>query len=365
MMKETALTPLHQALGARLVDFAGWSMPVQYRSVIEEAKLVRSAGGLFDLGHMGRVRIAGADAVDFLQRLQTNDAAKLGPGRIRYSMILNQQGLIQDDILIYRHPSADEFFLVLNASNTERDLAIMAETAKEFSSVEIDDQTDDLAMIAIQGPISQQVTSQVTGIDLASMKYYTWQEGLICGQTGMMSRTGYTGEDGFEFYVPQNLAEELWSKLCEAGAEQGLLACGLGARDILRLEAGMPLYGHEIDESKTPYDAGLEFAVKLTHDFTGRKALEAQIAEGGDKRKLVGLTSTSRRVPRQGYALHAGGKEIGKVCSGGASPTLGANIATGYLPAEYSEPGTEITFATRSGHEPATVVALPFYKRTR
>lgn len=365
MMKETALKSVHKALGARMVDFAGWSMPVQYRSVIEEARLVRRAGGLFDLSHMGRVRIAGADGLDFLQRLQTNDAAKMAPGRIRYAMILDQQGRIQDDILIYRYPQTDGFFLVINAGNTQRDLDIMAETRKGFGSVEIIDQTDELAMIAIQGPISAQVTSKITEIDLASMKYYTWQEGKICGQKGMVSRTGYTGEDGFEFYVPQGLAEELWSRLLEAGADDGLQACGLAARDILRLEAGMPLYGHEIDETTTPYDAGLDFAVKLTHDFTGREALQAQLAAGGSGRKLVGLTSTSRRVPRQGYALHADGKEIGKVCSGGASPTLGLNIATGYLRSEYAEPGTEISFATRSGHEPATVVNLPFYKRTR
>jgi len=186
MMKETVLKSVHQALGARMVDFAGWSMPIQYRSVIEEAKLVRRAGGLFDLGHMGRVRIAGADGLDFLQRLQTNDAAKMAPGRIRYAMILDQQGLTQDDILIYRYPQADGFFLVINAGNTRRDLDIMAETRKGFGSVEIIDQTDELAMIAIQGPISAQVTSKITDIDLASMKYYTWQEGKICGQKGMM-----------------------------------------------------------------------------------------------------------------------------------------------------------------------------------
>lgn len=340
-------------------------MPVQYRSIIDEAKLVRAGAGLFDLGHMGRVRIAGMDAEGFLQKLQTNDAAKIAPGRIRYAMILNEQGYTQDDILVYREPSGDGFFLVINAGNCERDLAIMHETAKAFSAVEIVDQTEDLGMIAIQGPLSQQIASKVTDIDLEALKYYAWARGRICGHEGAMSRTGYTGEDGFEFYLPQAASVELWKKLLEVGEPDGLLACGLAARDILRLEAGMPLYGHEIDETTTPYDAGLDFAVKLTHDFTGRAALEAQRAAGENPRKLVGMSSDGRRVPRQGYSLQVGDKEIGKVCSGGASPTLGSNIATGYLPLEYAEPGTEISFATRSGQVPATVVPLPFYKRER
>ncbi|MHC5062698.1 MAG: glycine cleavage system aminomethyltransferase GcvT [Planctomycetota bacterium] len=364
-MKQTVLHSAHESLGARMVDFAGWSMPVQYRSIIDEAKLVRERAGLFDLGHMGRVRICGPDAVAFLQKLQTNDAAKIAPGRIRYAMILNEQGFTQDDILVYREPANDGFFLVINAGNCERDLAIMHETAKAFSQVEVIDQTDELGMIAIQGPLSQQITSELTDIDLDELKYYAWARGRICGHAGAMSRTGYTGEDGFEFYMSQEATLATWEKLLEIGAADGLMACGLGARDILRLEAGMPLYGHEIDESTTPFDAGLDFAVKLTHDFTGRAALEAQRERGETPRKLVGITSSERRVPRQGYSLHAGDQEIGKVCSGGASPTLGLNIATGYLPLEFAEPGTEISFATRSGKVPATVVPLPFYKRER
>ncbi len=364
-MKQTVLHSVHESLGARMVDFAGWSMPVQYRSIIDEAKLVRERAGLFDLGHMGRVRICGPDAEAFLQKLQTNDASKIAPGRIRYAMILNADGLTQDDILVYREPADDGFFLVINAGNSDRDLGIMRETAKGFANVEVIDQTEELGMIAIQGPLSQKITSELTDINLGELKYYAWARGNICGFEGAMSRTGYTGEDGFEFYLSQEATLATWQKLLELGAGDGLLPCGLGARDILRLEAGMPLYGHEIDESTTPYDAGLDFAVKLTHDFTGRAALEAQRAAGETRRKLVGITSSERRVPRQGYSLHVGDKEIGKVCSGGASPTLGLNIATGYLPLEFAEPGTEITFATRSGQVPATVVPLPFYKRER
>lgn len=364
-MKETALKSKHVGLGARLIEFAGWEMPVQYSSILEEAAHVRKHAGLFDLCHMGRVRVRGSDAEAFLQRLQTNDAAKTPAGAIRYAMILDDDGLTQDDILIYRHSSRDEFFLVINAGNTERDLAIMGRTAEGFSDVDVIDQTDELGMFAIQGPASQEIVQRITDIDLSAVKYYHWTEGDVTGVPVEISRTGYTGEDGFEVYVAHAKTGELWDAFMAADPEHQLRATGLAARDTLRLEAGMPLYGHEIDETTTPLEAGLTFGVKFTHDFTGRAALEKIQAAGGPDRKLVGLTTESRRVPRQGYPVMAEDREVGVILSGAASPTLDTNIATTYLPLDLAEPGTEVEFAIRDERERATVVSLPFYKRQR
>lgn len=364
-MRETALRAVHESLGARLVPFAGWSMPVQYETVLGEVEMVRNRAGLFDLGHMGRVTVTGPDAEAFLQRVQTNDIAAIPAGGIRYAMILDPDGRTQDDVLVYREPDDSGFFLVVNASNTERDLGIMRETAKAFSSVEITDRTDELGMFAIQGPESQAITQELTDLDLSSLKYYGWARGKVAGVEVGLSRTGYTGEDGFEVYVPNASTADLWSAFLRAGEGRGLKPVGLAARDILRLEAGMALYGHELDETTNPLEAGLTFAVKYTHDFTGREALEKIKASGGPTRKLIGLTTGSRRVPRQGYELFDGDRSIGSVCSGASSPTLGTNIATAYVAADAAEPGREVEFAVRDRREPAALVALPFYKRPR
>ncbi|MCC6785669.1 MAG: glycine cleavage system aminomethyltransferase GcvT [Planctomycetes bacterium] len=364
-MKKTPLEAVHLALGARMVPFGGWSMPVQYAGILEEARAVRERAGLFDLGHMGRVHVSGGDAEAFLQRLQTNNAAAIPAGKIRYAMILDAEGRTQDDILVYREPASPGFFVVVNAGNTDRDLGIMRSLAAGFRDLRLVDQTADLAMIAIQGPAAERIARSVTDIDLPAIKYYSWARGKVMGAPGAMSRTGYTGEDGFEMYVPNAVAVPLWNKLMELGEKAGLVPCGLGSRDILRLEAGMPLYGHEIDESTTPLDAGLEFGVKFDHDFVGRAALERVKAAGGPSRKLVGLVTESRRVPRQGYDVVHGGRVVGKVCSGGASPTLGKHIATAYVPRELAEPGTALEFAIKDKTEAATVAPLPFYKRGR
>ncbi|MEC7583604.1 MAG: glycine cleavage system aminomethyltransferase GcvT [Planctomycetota bacterium] len=363
-MRETALKNRHAELGARLVPFAGWAMPVQYEPILDEVRTVRTTAGLFDLGHMGRVRIRGPQAEDFLQRLQTNDAAKIAPGRIRYAMILDNDGLTQDDVLVYRDPEDDSFFLVINAGNSERDLNIMHEVAAGLD-VSIIDQTEELGMLAIQGRESQQITQQLTDVDLATLKYYGWARGNVLGTQMEISRTGYTGEDGFEIYVPQAQTCQLWEAFMEAGKNHGLRPTGLGARDTLRLEAGMPLYGHEIDETTNPLEAGLEFAVKFTHDFVGREALERVQQAGGTGRQLVGLTSKARRCPRQGYEVTAGDNPIGKVCSGSISPTLDLNVATAYVQSEFAEPGTELSFRIKDKTEPCTVTSLPFYKRQR
>ncbi len=364
-MRETALRALHESLGARLVPFAGWQMPVQYGSVLEEVALVRGSGGLFDLGHMGRVRIEGSDAEAFLQRLQTNDVSAIPSGGIRYATILDDDGLTQDDILVYREPSEDAFFMVVNAANTDHDLAIMQALAAEFGDVRVIDQTDGLGMFAIQGPRSQDITQTLTDLDLGALKYYRWTRGSVDGVEVGLSRTGYTGEDGFEVYAPQAETERLFLAFLAAGEAHRLAPIGLAARDILRLEAGMSLYGHEIDRTTNPLEAGLGWSVKFTHDFVGRAALERIRDAGGPQRTLVGLTTDSRRVPRQGYAIASGGETVGTVCSGAASPTLGTNIATGYVPTAQAEPGTRLEFVVRDKAEPATVCSLPFYKRAK
>jgi aminomethyltransferase len=363
-MQATALESTHVALGARMVPFGGWNMPVQYRAILDEARTVRSKAGLFDLGHMGRVKVHGPQAEAFLQRLQTNDAAAIPPGRIRYAMILNDQGITQDDILVYRNPKNDGFFVVINAGNTARDLGIMRDVSKHFDVI-VDDCTSKLGMIAIQGPLSQQITQQLCKGDLATLKYYAWMDTTVCGIPMTLSRTGYTGEDGFEVYVPAGNEKKVWDAFMAAGSKEGLTAVGLGARDTLRHEAGMPLYGHEIDETTNPIEAGLDWAVKMNHDFVGKPALEKLLATGGSGRKLVGLLSSSKRCPRQGYPIVHGGTQVGHVCSGNISPTLDTNIATAYVRHEFTAPGTQLQFVVRDKPEPCTVATLPFYKRAR
>jgi aminomethyltransferase len=290
--------------------------------------------------------------------------AAIPTGRIRYSMILNEQGLTQDDILVYRNPKNDGFFVVVNAGNTTRDLGIMREIAKKYQ-VTVEDCTPSLGMIAIQGPLSQQITQTLCKGDLASLKYYAWMDAVVCGIPVTLSRTGYTGEDGFEVYMPSGKEKLIWDAFLAAGTPHGLTAIGLGARDTLRHEAGMPLYGHEIDETTNPLEAGLDWAVKMNHDFVGKAALEKVLAAGGTGRKLVGLTSPSKRCPRQGYPLVAKGQPIGHVCSGNISPTLDTNIATAYVRSEFTAPGTALEFLVRDKAEPAVVCSLPFYKRAR
>ena len=368
-MQATALESAHIALGARMVPFAGWNMPVQYRGILDEAKTVREHAGLFDLGHMGRVKVHGPQAEEYLQRLQTNDVASIKPGRIRYAMLLNEEGMTQDDILVYRNPKDDGFFVVINAGNHERDLINMNAIAKDFD-VTVEDCTQTLGMIAIQGPKSQDITQQICSGDLASLGYYAWMETEVCGVPMTLSRTGYTGEDGFEAYVPKGHEQKVWDAFMNAGEAHGMTAIGLGARDTLRHEAGMPLYGHELTETTNPIEANQGWAVKMNHDFVGKEALERIAAAGGSGRKLVGLITHSKRCPRQGYPIAAGDKRIGEVCSGSISPTLSkggtpTNIATAYVENEFAAVGTELQFVVRDKPEPCVVTELPFYKRKR
>lgn len=368
-MQSTALESAHIALGARMVPFAGWSMPVQYRGILDEAKTVREHAGLFDLGHMGRVKVYGPQAEAFLQRLQTNDAAAIKPGKIRYALLLDDEGLTQDDILLYRNPDNDGFFVVINAGNATRDLERMNAIAKDFD-VTVEDCTQSLGMIAIQGPKSQEITQQICSGDLASLGYYAWMNTEIDGIPMTLSRTGYTGEDGFEAYVPSGKEQQVWDAFIKAGEPLGMTPIGLGARDTLRHEAGMPLYGHEINETTNPLEANLGWAVKMNHDFVGKAALERVTEKGGTGRTLVGLITHSKRCPREGYPIASDGKTIGAVCSGSISPTLSksgtpTNIATAYVESQHSEVGTELQFVVRDKAEPCVVTALPFYKRER
>ncbi|HEV8113803.1 MAG TPA: glycine cleavage system aminomethyltransferase GcvT [Planctomycetota bacterium] len=364
-MKETPLHDVHAALGAKMVEFGGWHMPVQYGPILDEVRTVRTKAGLFDLSHMGRVRVTGDDRVRFVDRIATNFCAKIPEGAIRYGLFCREDGNPIDDLLVYR--GKDEVFLVVNASNTAVDLAWMREHAGEFR-VAIEDQTDALAMIALQGQESQAVLQPlVPDLDLASVGYYRFGFGTLCGLPGTrVSRTGYTGEDGFEVYVPAAEATRVWDALVRAGAPRGVRPIGLGARDTLRLEAGMPLYGHEIDAEHNPIEAGLAFGVSFhpdKGDWIGRAALER--VQKAPKRKLVGIKSAGPRVPRQGYALFDGSRELGAVCSGSPSPTLDTNIGTAYVPLDSGAIGGRVEIDIKGKRQKAQFCALPFFSRTR
>lgn len=364
-MKNTPLHSRHVRHGARLVEFGGWEMPVQYGPILEEVTRVRTHAGLFDLSHMGRVRVTGKDRVAYLDLLLTNHVAKISAGSIRYALFCRADGMPIDDLLVY--PDTDEVFLVVNASNTDVDLAWMREHQKGFDVV-IQDQTDELAMIAVQGPKSREITEHVVkGIDLAKLGYYKFAYGTVCGIPNVrVSRTGYTGELGYELYVPTNAASRVWDEVLTAGAMHDIAPIGLGARDTLRLEAGMPLYGHEIGPGLNPIEAGLSFGVNLTPEkknTLGYAALSAFAAK--PTRRLVGLASDGPRVPRQGYTVHAADREIGFVCSGSVSPTVGKHIASAYVAIGFDRPGTELEFDLRGKRQSCVVQELPFYSRTR
>lgn len=364
-MRQTSLHDVHVALGAKMVDFGGWRMPVQYGPILDEVRVVRQAAGLFDLGHMGRFELAGPGAVAFADRLVTCHCAALPVGTIRYGLLCREDGSPIDDLLVYR--DREGIFLVVNASNAERDLGWLKEHA-DADEVRITDRTQELAMLAVQGPRSEAILQRVVpDLDLAGVGYYQFGFGTVCGMPDVrVSRTGYTGDVGFEVYFPDGESARVWDALLEAGADEGLRPVGLGARDTLRLEAGMALYGHEIDADHGPVEAGLGFALSFAEakgDWIGRAALEAKKRER--RRKLVGITTEGKRVPRQGYPLYVGEREVGAVCSGAVSPTLNTNIGSAYLPLELARAGQAVDMDIRGKRQPCTVVDLPFYSRTR
>lgn len=365
-LRQTNLHDVHVAAGAKMVPFGGWSMPVQYASILDEARCVREKTGLFDLGHMGRLEVKGKDAVPFLDRMVTSFVGKIPQNAIRYGLVCNQDGNPLDDLLLYK-TGPEDVFVVANASNKDTVLSWLREHLGD-SDVTIDDRSDELAMLALQGPKSQDALQPlVKDLDLSEVGYYKFAFGTVAGIDNVrISRTGYTGEDGFELYFPDEHAVRVWNELLEAGKDVGLAPIGLGARDTLRLEAGMPLYGHEIDLDHNPVEAGLNFGISFKEekgDWMGRDAL-ARIKES-PTRKLVGIKTGGKRVPRQGYKLFHGDEEVGEVCSGAVSPTVGLNIGSAYVPVALAEPGQAIDMDIRGKRQECTVCELPFYSRTR
>lgn len=364
----TALDTLHRSLGATMTDFAGWDMPLRYASERDEHNAVRTKAGLFDLSHMGEITVTGPGAVALLNFALVGNIGTVSVGRARYTMICAEDGGILDDLIVYRLGEA-QYMVVANAGNAQTVLDALTARAEGFDA-EVRDDRDAYALLAVQGPESAAVLAAVTDAALDGLKYYAGLPGTVAGVPALIARTGYTGEDGFELFVAPEHAEQLWRALAEAGASRGLIPCGLSCRDTLRLEAGMPLYGHELTTSLTPFDAGLGRVVKFEKegDFVGRKALEAaaECAETAPPRKLVGLVAEGRRVPRAGFPVVAGGQVVGEVTSGAPSPTLGKPIAMAYVDAAHATPGTEgVAVDIRGSHEPYEVVALPFYKRQK
>jgi aminomethyltransferase len=356
-------TPLyaeHAALGAKLVPFAGYEMPVQYPAgITAEHHAVRRAAGLFDVSHMGEFLVRGDRALDFVQHVSTNDASKLEVGQAQYSTLLNHDGKLLDDLLVYRYP--DHYMLVVNGANKEKDLRWVQQFTGQFG-VELADRTDDIALLALQGPKAESILRRLTDAELDAIHYYRFAEGTVDGIPATISRTGYTGEDGFELYVPAADAARLWRRLLEAGADDGLLPTGLGCRDSLRLEMGYALYGNDLDEETSPLEAGLGWVVKMDRgDFVGRDALARQ-KEQGITRRLVGFRLKERGFPRHGYPVSVDGQEAGVVTSGVLSPTLGEGVGMAYVPAAASKPGTEIGIGIRGTSVPAEVVRPPFHK---
>ncbi len=356
-LKRTPLHDLHVALGAKMVPFAGYEMPVQYPAgITAEHRNVREACGVFDVSHMGEFWITGDRAVEFVNGVTTNDVAALAVGQVHYSTILNERGTIEDDCLVYRF--ADRIMMVVNASNAAKDFAHIAGGA-QARGVTLTDESDEMALLAVQGPTSAAVLQSLTKTDLSSIKYYHFTEGEVAGAPAIISRTGYTGEDGFELYVRNANAAPIWTALFATGKVQ---PAGLGARDTLRLEMGMALYGNDIDDTVTPLEANLAWLVKIPKgNFVGRDALVAQKAAGVTK-KLVGFTMADRSFPRHGYPVFHDGQPSGVVCSGTMSPSLGIAIGTCYLPAAVAKEGTAFEIDIRGKRIAATVVKPPFYK---
>jgi aminomethyltransferase len=356
-LKRTPLHDVHAALGAKIVPFAGYEMPVQYPAgITAEHKLVREGAGLFDVSHMGEFWVNGDRAVDFVNYVTTNNVAALAVGQVHYSTILNERGTIEDDCLVYRF--ADRIMMVVNASNAAKDLAHISRHAASFG-VDIHDASDDMALLALQGPKAAAVLQSLTKSQLGSIKYYHFAEGEVAGHRAIISRTGYTGEDGFELYVDNEFAVPIWNALMATGK---VAPAGLGARDTLRLEMGMALYGNDIDDTVTPLEANLAWLVKLPKgDFVGRDALVAQ-KERGLEKKLVGFTMEDRNFPRHGYPVFYEGQPSGVVMSGTMSPSLGIPIGTCYLPIAGTKEGTRFEVEIRGRRVPATVVKPPFYK---
>ena len=360
-LKETAFTDIHRSLGAKMVEFAGFTMPVQYAGIVEEHRKVRHAAGLFDVSHMGEVEITGPGALAFVQSITVNDAAKLADGRVQYSAMCYDDGGIVDDLLVYRLGAT--YMLVVNAANREKDVAWMRAHARPDATVT--DRSDEFSLLAVQGPRALDVLAPLTRADIAALPYYHALRGELAGVPMIISRTGYTGELGFELYFSSDRATgtRVWNAVMESGAPAGIAPVGLGARDTLRLEMGYCLYGHDIDRTTNPIEAGLGWITKTGKgEFVGREAI-TRVQHDGAARKLVGFALGDRAFPRQGYALSAAGEPTGSVTSGTFSPVLERGIGMGYVAAAHAAPGTRLAVTIRERQIPADVVPLPFVRK--
>ncbi len=357
-LKRTPLRDVHVKAGARMVPFGGWDMPVQYTGIIDEHRAVRRAVGLFDISHMGEFEVRGPDALAAVQRLCTNDARTLEIGRVQYAALCYPEGGIVDDLTVYRL-AADHYMLVVNASNIDKDWAWV--TSHSVGRAEWTNVSDETALLAVQGPKAEGLVARLADRDVTALGYYHFARGVVAGVPGLLSRTGYTGEDGFELYVRAGDAERLWAALLEAGRGEGIQPIGLGARDTLRLEMKYALYGNDIDQATNPLEAGLGWVVKPAKgDFIGREAIEALRARGV-ARKLVGFEMAERAVPRHGYRLVVGGAPVGVVTSGSFGPSVERSIGMGYVPAALATVGTELGVEIRGATQAARVVKTPFY----
>lgn len=360
-LKKTPLYDEHAAAGAKLVPFAGYEMPVQYRSgILAEHQAVRLRAGLFDVSHMGEIYIRGPQALELIQSITTNDASKLVVGQAQYSVMCREDGGCIDDCIVYRFE--DVYMIVVNASNRDKDRDWMYHNAEKFD-VEVTDKSDEIGLIALQGPKAQDILSRLTKSSLDDIQYYHFAEGEVAGARAIISRTGYTGEDGFELYVDTADTRKLWQRIMEAGAPDGLIPAGLGARDSLRLEMGYALYGNDIDDKHTPLEAGLGWVTKLDKEnFVGKQALVKQKSEGV-RQRLVGFILKERGFPRHGYEVRWNGEAGGEVTSGTVSPSLEQGVGLAYVPVEASKPGSVIEVMVRDKPIAAEVTRPPFYKQ--
>lgn len=364
-LKKTPLNAAHRALGGKMVDFGGWDMPVQYPAgVIEEHMATRTRAGLFDVSHMGEIWVEGEDAIPFVNSITTNDVTKLVDGQAHYSALTNENGGVVDDLLVYRF-DVDKLLLVVNASTTDKDWDWITAHKSDFN-ITLTNASADYCQIAVQGPKATEILQKLTDTELAPIKYYHFTTGRVDGVDAIISRTGYTGEDGFEVYAATDKAEQLWNKLLETGDEYDILPCGLAARNTLRLESAMSLYGHELGDDITPLEANLGWITKLDKEtgFVGRDKLAEQKAEG-IKRKLVGFEMREPGIARDGYDVYIDEKKLGTVTSGSPAPFLKKNIGLAFVPTEFAKAGQEIRIDVRGKKLLAEIVATPFYKRQK
>lgn len=367
-LKRTPLNRIHRELGGRMVDFGGWDMPVQYSGVIDEHMRCRLHAGLFDVSHMGEIWVTGPGSITFVNRLTTNDVTKLVDGQAHYSAIPNDNGGTVDDLLVYRF-GPEKLLLVVNAGTTDKDWEWFSSHHSEADDCEIANASSNFCQIAVQGPDAIGILQKLTETDLAPIKYYHFTTGKVDGVDAIISRTGYTGEDGFEVYAAPEFAEQLWNKLLDTGRfgeSDGILPCGLAARNTLRLEAAMSLYGHELGDDISTYEANLGWITKLDkdHGFTGRDKLQVQKASGLN-RKIAGFEMTEPGIARDGCDVYVNGEKRGMVTSGSPAPFLKKNIGLAFLPTEFANVGQEIKIDVRGKHLAAVVVPTPFYKRQK